>query len=89
MRTSLSKNCLQLDVQQRTIRTEQCNKSFPSLCLYINDLRYPESCPDGYHGFRFMPDDGICYGIEQSDGVDLTYEEFVEKNVPNQWGAMN
>lgn len=87
MRTSLSKNCLQLDVQQRTIRTEQCNKSFPSLCLYINDLRYPESCPDGYHGFRFMPDDGICYGIEQSDGVDLTYEEFVEKKCPKPMGG--
>lgn len=79
IRSSLSwfKNCLLLDVEQLLITTAACDNSYPSLCFYINDLQYPAECPEGYYRYRFLPDDGMCYGIEQAVNTSLTYEEFL------------
>lgn len=73
------KNCLLLDIEQRSIVTETCSKEYPSLCFYLNDLHYPAKCPHSYHAFRFMPDNGTCYGIEYSaNSKGLSYDEFIE-----------
>lgn len=88
IRSSLSwfKNCLLLDVEQLLIKTETCNKSYPSLCFYVNNLEYPAECPEGYYGFRFMPDDGVCLGIEQAFNTTLTYDEFLNSKCKNPMG---
>ncbi|XP_047985711.1 uncharacterized protein LOC125225877 isoform X2 [Leguminivora glycinivorella] len=78
MRAPMMKNCLLLNVEQRTVITETCSLEYPSLCFSVNEFRYPLGCPDRYYGFRFMSDDNICYGIEESDNeTGLTYDEFV------------
>lgn len=80
------KNCLLLDVEQLLLKTETCDKSYPSLCFYVNNLHYPAECPEGYYGFRFMPDDGICFGIEQAFNTTLTYEEFLNSKCKDPMG---
>lgn len=66
VQSSIYKGCLLLDLENRVIITETCSFIYPSLCFYINDHYYPAVCPDGYQAFRFMPDDGVCFGLEES-----------------------
>lgn len=88
LRSSLSwfKNCLLLDVEELLVKTETCDKVYPNLCLYVNNLDYPVECPEGYYGFRFMPDDGRCFGIEQALNMSLTYEEFLNSKCKDPMG---
>lgn len=89
LRSSVSwfKNCLLLDVEQLLVKTETCDKSYPSLCLYVNNLNYPAECPEGYYGFRFMPDDDRCFGIEQALDMTLTYNEFLNTSCKDPMGG--
>lgn len=91
IRSSFSwfKNCLLLDVEQLLLKTETCDKSYPSICFYVNNLQYPVECPEEYYGFRFMPDDGICFGIEQAYEETLTYEEFLHNKCKSPMGSTN
>ncbi|XP_072941090.1 uncharacterized protein [Epargyreus clarus] len=85
VQTSLMKNCLLLDVQLNIIITEACTKQYPSLCFYINDMHYPAKCPEKYHAVRFMPNDGVCYGIEKSV-PKLTFDGFLRNKCSNPMG---
>ncbi|XP_026759323.1 uncharacterized protein LOC113518543 [Galleria mellonella] len=79
IRPQINNNCLLLDIERKLISTEKCNKEYPSLCFYINDLHYPAKCPDGYHAFRFMPNDGMCFGIEKTEnGTGFTLSDFLK-----------
>ncbi|XP_053616629.1 uncharacterized protein LOC128678823 [Plodia interpunctella] len=79
LRSRNSKNCLLLDIYSRELVTDDCGKEYPILCFYINDLQYPAKCPEGYHAFRFMSDDGICLGIEKADvEPGLTFTQFMD-----------
>lgn len=75
---TFSKNCLLLDVEQGVLITESCSKNYPSLCFYMNDIHYPTRCPNGYHSFRFKPDNGTCYGIEKSD-QGMSFNDFLDE----------
>lgn len=88
LRSSLSwfKNCLLLDIEQLLVKTETCDRSYPSLCLYVNNLHCPAECPEGYYGFRFMPDGDVCFGIEQAFNMTLTYEEFLNTKCKSPMG---
>lgn len=87
VQTSVLKNCLILDIEQQLITTETCNKEYPSLCFYLNDIFYPAQCPKGYHAFRFKADNGTCYGIELSDDTNgLTFEDFLATKCYNPMG---
>lgn len=70
------KNCLALDIEQRTLTTDACTQNYPNLCFYINNAHYPAVCPKGYHTFRYKPDNGTCYGIETSE-TGLTFQSFL------------
>lgn len=73
----LWKNCLVLDVKQRLIITDTCAETYPSLCFYINNIHYPAVCPEGYHAFRYKPDNGTCFGIEKAESkTGLTFDNF-------------
>lgn len=80
IRTSILKTCLLLDIQKGVLTTEICTEKHPSLCFYIKDINYPAKCPDRYHSARYMPDEGICLGIEYSD-TNLTYTDFINNNI--------
>ncbi|XP_059051206.1 uncharacterized protein LOC131846020 [Achroia grisella] len=87
MKSQINGNCLLLDIERKVITTEKCNKEYPSLCFYINDLHYPATCPDGYHAFRFMPDDGLCFGIEKSEhGTSSTLSDFLKTQCDKPMG---
>lgn len=73
---SMRRNCLLLDIHEGVLVTDICNNEYPSLCLYKNDLQYPGNCPYNYHAFRYMLDDGRCFGIEKSE-IKLTFKEFL------------
>lgn len=80
LQISFWKNCLALDVQQRSIITETCTENYPGLCFYQNNIHYRAVCPEGYHPFRYKPDNGTCYGIEKSDSeIGLTFHNFIDK----------
>ncbi|XP_049878532.1 uncharacterized protein LOC126375571, partial [Pectinophora gossypiella] len=84
---SMVKNCLMLDIENGLITTEACSKQLPSLCIYLSDLRSPARCPEGYHGFRFMSDNGTCFGIERTDNeTGLTFDDFVSNKCKNPMG---
>ncbi|XP_061708247.1 uncharacterized protein LOC133518601, partial [Cydia pomonella] len=90
MRPTMMKNCLLLNVEQRTVITETCSMKYPSLCFSVNEIRYPSGCPDNYYGFRFMPNDSTCYGIEESDDeTGLTYDEFLTTKCPRPSPSTN
>ncbi|KOB76802.1 Uncharacterized protein OBRU01_02934 [Operophtera brumata] len=73
------KNCLVLDVELRLIITDSCAEIYPSLCFYINNIHYPAVCPEGYHAFRYKPDNGTCFGIEKADSkTGLSFNDFTK-----------
>ncbi|XP_052737891.1 uncharacterized protein LOC112050573 [Bicyclus anynana] len=76
------KNCLLLDVQQKQLITETCTHEYPSLCFYINDIHYPAKCPPKYHSVRYMPDEGVCLGIELSE-KKLSFSDFIDNKICN------
>ncbi|KAM3967889.1 LOW QUALITY PROTEIN: uncharacterized protein ACR2FA_011438 [Aphomia sociella] len=89
IRPQINDNCLILDTDKKLITTDKCNKEYPSLCFYINDSRNRAICPDGYHTFRFMSDDGMCFGIEKSDNnvTGSTIHDFLEKRCNKAMGS--
>lgn len=90
IRQSILRNCLLFDVQNQMIITDSCDKIFPSLCFYINNLNYPATCPEGYHAFRFVPDKGVCFGIEYANTIfGATFEEFLETKCSRPMGNNN
>ncbi|XP_013197072.2 uncharacterized protein LOC106140090 [Amyelois transitella] len=87
LRSQVARNCLLLDIKRRELVTESCGEQHPTLCFYINDLQYPAKCPDGYHAFRFMSDDGICLGIEKADTESgLTFTQFIDRKCNKPMG---
>ncbi|XP_063822999.1 uncharacterized protein LOC135072901 [Ostrinia nubilalis] len=86
LKPSLFKNCLLLDVEERTLITDTCTKEYPSLCFYINDFHCPAKCPDNYHAFRYMLDDGKCYGIKNSL-TDLSFSDFLNGTCEKPMGS--
>lgn len=90
MQSSLFQNCLLLDIENRLIKTEMCNYVYPSLCFYINDLHYPAMCPNGYQAFRFMPDEGVCFGFEESlDSAGSNLTDFLGTQCKKPMGDNN
>ncbi|CAG9581576.1 unnamed protein product [Danaus chrysippus] len=77
--------CLLLDIKENVLITEACTEKYPSLCFYINELHYPAKCPEKYMSVRYLPDDGTCFGIEQSD-TNLTFQDFVTKKCETPMG---
>ncbi|KAI5644914.1 7 transmembrane receptor (Secretin family) domain-containing protein [Phthorimaea operculella] len=76
--SSMVRNCLVLDIERKIITTDSCNRQYPSLCLYLEDIKYPAKCPDGYYGFRFMSNNGTCFGIKKADDAEgLTFDDFL------------
>ncbi|XP_026497888.2 uncharacterized protein LOC113402007 [Vanessa tameamea] len=80
IQTSILKNCLLLDTEQGILVTETCTESYHNLCFYINNMNYPAKCPENYHSVRYMPDEGVCLGIEQSS-TDLTFDDFIQNQI--------
>ncbi|GBP94454.1 hypothetical protein EVAR_67795_1 [Eumeta japonica] len=84
---SMLKNCLLLDARNRVIKTENCRNVHPSICFYINEAQYPAQCPEGYYPFRFMLDEGTCYGIEYANNIfGLTFNGFLESKCSQPMG---
>ncbi|CAH2102334.1 unnamed protein product [Euphydryas editha] len=80
IQTSIFKNCLLLDAEQEVLITESCTENHYNLCFYINDIQYPAKCPENYHSVRYMPDEGMCLGIEYSPR-NLTFDEFIQNKI--------
>lgn len=76
----LLKNCLLLDIEQGVLMTESCTENHYNLCFYINDINYPAKCPKNYHSVRYLPDEGVCLGIEYSP-TNLTFDGFIENKI--------
>lgn len=81
-RYSIVQDCLLVDFEKQTMKTENCSFKYPSLCLSRKEHLLPLHCPVGYLAAKYGHSDGLCYGIEIHESGS-TWRQFIESSCPN------
>lgn len=76
-RLPITQNCLLLDLDKFTVKTDNCSFQYPSICIYREWHLLRLHCPEGYASTRYAFNNGKCIGYEISE-KPKTWKEFVE-----------